>query len=300
MDDITLFLQAFLAERGASPHTFEAYQRDLVQARELFNEHMGLSLSEVQTPHVHQYILLLQEKGQSGTSIARRLSALRQFYGYLCRQKPGLVNPVMGIKTPRYVASVPTFIQEEDVVRLLQQRADSDVSEHRRFVALMELLYGSGLRVSEAVSLPFKSVQVHESQPCVIVSGKGRKERMLPLNPPTLHALTCYLLVRSEFLKRAGTRGSSWLFPSPSATGHLTRQGFAKYMKQCAVEVGLPHVSPHTLRHAFATHMLHRGADLVVLQRMLGHADLRTTQIYTHVLSQQLVTLLHQHHPLAL
>lgn len=299
MSDIQAFLNAFLAERGPSPHTFEAYQRDLVQADELFRGDVGLSLSEVENRHIHQYILLLQNKGQSGTSISRKLSALRQFFAHACRQHPGRINPMLGIRAPRHVAHVPNFMREEDVTTLLQQRANSDVSEHRRFTAIIELLYGSGLRISEAIGLPFKSIQTHESQPCVIVSGKGRKERMLPLNPPTLHAMTRYLLVRSEFLRRAGARGASWLFPSHSGTGHLTRQGFAQYLKQCAVEVGMPHVSPHTLRHAFATHMLHRGADLVVLQRMLGHADLRTTQIYTHVLSQQLITLLHQHHPLA-
>lgn len=299
MNSIQGFLQAFLAERGPSPHTFEAYQQDLVQANKIMQEAFKVDLVDASTSHIHQYILVLQEKGQSSASIARRLSALRQFFVYLCRQIPGKTNPMLGVRTPRLSPNVPIFISEENVGRLLQQRMDGDSPEDRRFSALLELLYGSGLRVSEAVSLPFKSIQVHESEPCVIVSGKGRKERMLPLNPPTLHAMTRYLGVRSFFGKRAGTKGSGWLFPSNSQTGHLTRQGFAKYLKQCAVEVGLPDVSPHTLRHAFATHMLHRGADLVVLQRMLGHADLRTTQIYTHVLSEQLVNLLAQHHPLA-
>lgn len=293
------FLQAFLAERGPSPHTFEAYQRDLMQADVLFQEHMKIKFVDSKTSHIHQYILLLQDKGQSNTSIARRLSALRQFFLYVCRQCPGKINPMLGVRTPRCSPNVPSFISEDDVSSLLRQCADSDAPEHRRFTVLIELLYGSGLRVSEAVTLPFKSIQVHESQPCVIVSGKGRKERMLPLNPPTLHAVTRYLMVRPLFVDRAGSKGAAWFFPSTSALGHLTRQGFAKHLKQCAVDVGLPHVSPHTLRHAFATHMLHRGADLVVLQRMLGHADLRTTQIYTHVLSEQLVHLLSQHHPLA-
>lgn len=299
MDVITSFLQAFLAERGPSPHTFEAYQRDLMQADKLLQQHHTIPLPQATTPHIHQYILLLQEQGQSNTSITRRLSALRQFFLYRCRQNPSSINPMLGVRAPRTSPNVPHFISEDDVASLLLQRADSEMPEHLRFNAMLELLYGSGLRVSEAVGLPFKSIQVHESQPCVIISGKGLKERMLPLNPPTLHAMTRYLTVRSLFTSRSGTKGASWLFPSPSSTGHLTRQGFAKYMKQCAVDVGLPHISPHTLRHAFATHMLHRGADLVVLQRMLGHADLRTTQIYTHVLSEQLVNFLAQHHPLA-
>lgn len=298
LNHIQRFLESFVAERGPSRHTYESYQRDLQQTEAFFAQ-KRLALTDASTRDIQEYVLHLQSKSYQSSSIARCLSALRQFFNWVTRNDEDFQNPMVGIKTPKTMLKVPSFISEESIAGLLTPPSEADKPSKLRLMAIMELLYGSGLRVSEALTLPIKSIQVHESQPCVIVSGKGKKERMLPLNPPSLHAITRYLAVRPYFLHQAGTKGASWLFPSRSTIGHLTRQGLAKLLKICADEAGIFHISPHKLRHAFATHMLHRGANLVALQHMLGHSDLRTTQIYTHVLSEQLVSFLHEHHPLA-
>lgn len=169
---------------------------------------------------------------------------------------------------------------------------------------MMELLYGSGLRVSELVSLPLSSFSINyqtkEIEPFITITGKGNKERMVPLSQYAVATLQKYIKIREFFLKKAASKGKLWLFPSNSETGYITRQGFALALKQIAIDVGImpTKVSPHIIRHAFATHMLHRGADLLTLKKLLGHSDISTTQIYTHVMPQHVKEMVFEHHPL--
>lgn len=297
---IEAFLDVLAAERGSRPHTLEAYQRDI----QSFQEFSQKSLIDVQSSDIEYYILHLQERGFEATTQARRLSALRQFFRFLLEEGHRLDNPTTLIRSPRKQKPLPKILSEADVLLLIETSEKADKPEHIRFYTLLEILYGAGLRVSELVCLPLKAclwnAQKETIEPSMMIQGKGGKERMVPLSTHAVAALERYLKVRPYFLTRSPERGRPWLFPSHGASGHLTRQGFALSLKQIACECGVDptSVSPHVLRHAFATHMLRRGADLLVLQKLLGHSDISTTQIYTHVQPDHVKELVQQHHPL--
>ncbi|MCZ6524406.1 MAG: site-specific tyrosine recombinase XerD [Alphaproteobacteria bacterium] len=290
---IEAFLEMLAAERGAAVNTILAYSRDLAD----FAGHLGGDITRAEKEDIRAYLAKLQESGKATSTAARRLSALRQFYRFLHGEGARVDDPTAGIDGPRRGRPLPKILSVQEVERLLEAARDYPGPEGVRFVALMEILYATGLRVSELVSLPYPAAT--PERPFLVIRGKGGRERMVPLSEPAKAALEVYEGVRNRFMKRPAD--AKWLFPSRSKGGHLTRQRFAQLIGELALRAGVDRrrVSPHGLRHAFASHLLAGGADLRSLQQMLGHADISTTQIYTHVLEERLRALVEEHHPLA-
>ncbi len=300
--EVDAFLEMLVAERGAAQNTIEAYRRDLEHFNIFLKERSPSTkgLLEVTAQQVNAYLVALSREGREATTLSRRLSALRQFYQFLLSEGWVASNPTTTIDTPRHKRALPKILSEEHIVRLLEAaRAQTD-PEGCRLYAMLETLYASGLRVSELVTLPLTAV--HPNKPYLLVKGKGGKERLVPLSEHATNALQTYLTLRSSFLQKAAPSAEKWLFPSPSKEGHLTRQRFGQLLKELALKANLDadKISPHVIRHAFATHLLSHGADLLSIQKLLGHADLSTTQIYTHVVTDHLKDLVNHHHPLAL
>lgn len=297
------FIDMLSAERGASFNTRSAYARDL---KDFAASLQDTALKDADTKKVMDYVKSLSERGFEKTTIARKISTLRQFYGFLVSENVLTKNPASSLTVGHPKRPMPKILSEKDVSLLLEGLSNPKSPEDVRLLTMLEVLYASGLRVSELVGLPLRALvlntQTKKIEPMVMVRGKGGHERLVPLNTTAIDALVNYLKVRPIFLKLSPQKGQPWLFPSSSSTGHLTRQGFAMLLKQKAVQLGFsPHqISPHVLRHAFATHLLHNGADLMVIQKLLGHADISTTQIYTHVEPQHLKTLVETHHPLSI
>lgn len=295
-----------VAERAAAANTCDAYRRDLADV-EGFLARRGGALADASTDDLRAYFdHLARQPGARGgrtapRTVARRLSALRQFYRFLLSEQRRRDDPSSVLDSPRQGRPLPKYLSEDEVVGLLDAAAEREGPEGIRLVALLETLYATGLRVTELVGLPLAAIdrQGHG----LLVRGKGGKERMVPLTEAARRALADYLVVRGVFLV-AGREAAQrrYLFPSRTAReGYLTRQRFAQLLKELALDSGIDpaKVSPHVLRHAFATHLLSHGADLRSVQKMLGHSDIATTQIYTHVLSERLTELVEQHHPLA-
>lgn len=287
-------------ERGAAANTLDSYRRDL-EDFSAFAFRRGKAPEDASPDLIRAYLAALAGAGMAPRTSARRLSALRQFFRFLFSEKLRSDDPCSLIDSPRQGRSLPKYLGEDQVDRLLAAAQAHEGPEGQRLVALLEVLYGSGLRVSELVGLPLSALS--RDGRMLIVRGKGAKERLVPLSDPASEALRAYLSVRGEFLakRKAKAATSPFLFPSRAAEGHLTRARFAQILKDLAVEAGIDprKVSPHVLRHSFASHLLAHGADLRSLQQMLGHADIATTQIYTHVLDARLKALVNQAHPLA-
>ena len=283
------------AERGAARLTIGAYQGDLADFA-AFLAARGDSLEGADTEAVRAYLTRLAAHMAPGTS-ARRLSCLRQFYRFLFSEGMRDDDPTAAIDSPRKPKPLPKVLSENEVERLLAAARAREGAAGLRLVALVELIYATGLRVSELVTLPLAAVRGDAR--FLIVRGKGGKERLVPLGEAAARAIAAYLEVRERFVRPAAP--SPWLFPSRGASGHLTRHRFGRLLKELAVAAGIAarRVSPHVLRHAFASHLLAHGADLRAVQKMLGHADIATTQIYTHVLAARLKALVRDHHPLA-
>ncbi|MBL27748.1 MAG: recombinase XerD [Rhodospirillaceae bacterium] len=293
---VEAFLEMMSAERGAAPNTLAAYRRDLEDFVR-FVEGRGRSGSDAAEDEIRAYMASLSAAGYSARTAARRLSAVRQFHRFLFEDGRRDDDPSAAVDAPRRGRSLPKILSEEEVEALLAAARRREGRDGVRMVALLEVLYATGLRVSELVGLPMSALRGELG--VLMVAGKGGRERMVPLGGPAADALAAYLELRSAFLP--GDRPSRWLFPSRSASGHLTRQRFAQLLKETALDAGVDpaKLSPHVLRHAFASHLLAHGADLRAVQTMLGHADISTTQIYTHVLAERLQTLVRTHHPLA-
>ena len=292
------FLEMLMAERGAAANTIESYRRDLSDCAAFLIAHAGPHgvLETADSAQLRAYLKDLEARGMAPSTAARRLSALRQFYRFLYAEALRDDDPSSVLDSPRQGRSLPKILQEDEVDRLLAAAAARTGREGSRLNALVELCYATGMRVSELVGLPLAAVA--RDPTVLIVRGKGDKERMVPLGERARDAVRDYLAVRERFLPKSGA--SPWLFPGRGGQ-HLTRHRFAQLLKELAVEAGIDHrrVSPHVLRHAFASHLLHHGADLRAVQQMLGHADISTTQIYTHVLDERLRRLVADHHPLA-
>lgn len=286
-------MEMLSAERGAAQNTLDSYRRDLVH----FDGHLNCDLSKATTEDIRQYLAELEAAGLSRATAARRLSALRQFFRFLNAEGARTDNPTSKVDSPRRSRPLPKILSQQEVDQLLEAARRVGGPEGVRLVALMEMLYATGLRVSELLTLPYPLQQPKAEY--VVVHGKGGRERMVPLSPPAVQALADYDEVRARFLRRASD--GKWLFPSRSRGGHLTRQRFSQLVKELAeaAKIDPSKVSPHTLRHAFASHLLANGADLRAVQQMLGHADISTTQIYTHVLQERMKSLVEDHHPLA-
>jgi integrase/recombinase XerD len=288
------FLEMLAAERGAAPLTLVAYRNDLSHFAQ-FLALRGLSLHTADSAALHAY--LASATGLAPRTLARRISALRQFYKFLMIDGIRHDDPAQDLETPGLGRPLPKILSEEEVASLIGAARAEAEGEGDRLVCLVELLYATGLRISEAVTLPFAASQ--RDPRFLVITGKGGRERVVPLSEPSRAALSAYLSCRDRFL--TGSRPSRWLFPSRSRAGHLTRQRAGQLLKELAVKSGLDpdRLSPHVLRHAFASHLLDHGADLRSVQQMLGHADIATTQIYTHVLSNRLRKLVETAHPLA-
>lgn len=298
---VEAFLEMMSAERGAALNTLEAYRRDLDDASSVVKA-LGSTLDRANADTIRTVISDLAARGFSPASQARRLSALRQFYKFLHAEGLRDDDPTGVVESPRKRRSLPKILSVDDVSQLLAQ-AEADISKARdeseavqriRFRALLELLYATGMRVSELVGLPYRVLA--EDGRFLIIRGKGSKERMVPMSRPARLALEAWMAEIGEVAEETG-----FLFPANSSDGHLSRQVFARELKDVAARAGLPSakVSPHVLRHAFASHLLAGGADLRAVQELLGHTDISTTQIYTHVLDERLKQLVSEHHPLA-
>lgn len=292
------FLTALAAERGAAKATLEAYRRDLLDAATFLTRH-ATSLESASSDDLRAYLAELHAAGLEPRTLARRQSALRQFYHFLLSEKKITVDPTRQIESPKLGRRLPGVLDEAEVTRLLETASLAQDADSIRLTALLELLYATGLRVSELVNLPLGAIDGEGR--FLRVRGKGGKERLVPIAPRALQAILRYMEIRPHFLgEKPGAAALRLFFPSHSRSGALTRQRFAQLLKATALAAGLDpaKVSPHKLRHAFATHLLEHGADLRGVQKMLGHSDITTTQIYTHVVSQRLVTAL-ERHPLA-
>ncbi len=308
--NIELFLEMLSAERGAAQNTLEAYQRDL--------DHFSAYAVAAKTPmrdlgtqQIRDYLGVLCDEGLAVSSRSRKLSAVRQFYRFLFIEGLRKDDPASEISAPKKARLLPKTLSVEEVDHLLFIAAcEAKNAKGRkqlpaiRLQCLLELLYATGLRVSELVTLPRNFMRADHRM--ITVKGKGGRERMVPLNGAARDAIKNYLEHLDAKAKRAKTKGkaghnSRFLFPSTGVDGHLTRQRLVQELKGLAVIAGLQpkNISPHVLRHAFASHLLERGADLRAVQQLLGHADISTTQIYTHVLDERLRQLVNDHHPLA-
>jgi integrase/recombinase XerD len=290
------FLEMLAAERGAARLTIAAYRGDL---RDLtrFLATRGEALESADEPALHAYLAAPITAELAPRSLARRISAIRQFYRFLIVDGVRLDDPTVGLDTPRLGRPLPKLLSESEIEALLAAARDWAGDEGVRVRCLVELLYATGLRVSELVTLPHAAAR--RDPRFLMVRGKGGRERIVPLGDPARQALAAYLDCREHFL--GDERPARWLFPSRGDAGHLTRQRCGQLLKELALKAGLDpaRLSPHVLRHAFASHLLDHGADLRSVQQMLGHADIATTQIYTHVLSGRLRRLVQTGHPLA-
>lgn len=298
---IDAFLEALLAESGAATNTLLAYRRDL----EDFRAHAGADFHEADRAAIETYLAALESQGLSRATRARRLSALRRFFAFQLSEGWREDDPTQRMRGPSRTRPLPKILTEAEVDRMLAAAAPGEGEGGTKAVRLhcmMQLLYAGGLRVSELADLPVSAARGDPRM--ILVRGKGGKERLVPLSPPARAALAEWLALRDAGqapMIAAGGKASPWLFPSRGAGGRLTRVRVFQLVKDLAVKAGIDptRVSPHGLRHAFATHLLANGADLRAIQQMLGHADLATTEIYAHVLDTRLRELVMTAHPLA-
>lgn len=293
---VDAFLEMLAAERAAAVNTVESYRHDLADFAAFVGARGG-RLEEADTRQVRAYLARLASAGFAPTTAARRRSALRQFFRFLHGEGVRADDPTATVDAPRRGRALPKFLSEAEVEQLIEQAGRQPGTQGMRLRALIEILYATGLRASELVGLPLAAAQ--SDRRFLLVRGKGGRERIVPLGAAARDALAGYHTVRHQFVP--ARRPSPWLFPSRSKSGHLTRQRLGQSLKELARDCGLApaKVSPHVLRHAFATHLLAHGADLRTLQQMLGHADVVSTQIYTHVLDEGLKEIVQRHHPLA-
>ncbi|CUA88977.1 Site-specific recombinase XerD [Chelatococcus sambhunathii] len=302
---IALYLDMLAAERGASANTLAAYGRDL-EDYTAFLAAAGTGLRSADAAMIRAYLQDVHTRGFKASSAARRLSAVRQLHKFLYAEGYRGDDPTGAIEGSKQGRPLPKVLSVAEVDRLIATAHEGIDDEKRplrerrraaRLACLLELIYATGLRVSELVSLPVAAARTKER--FLLVKGKGGKERLVPLTGAARRAMRTWLDLATT--GEAADRTSPWLFPADSESGHLTRQAFARELKDLAIAAGLDpaRVSPHVLRHAFASHLLQNGADLRIVQELLGHADIATTQIYTHVLDERLKAMVRDLHPLA-
>ncbi len=303
-----LFLDMLAAEQGAGVNTLDAYRRDLTDFSEFLGR-AGQNFAGVETQALRDYLADLDARGFKSSSVARRLSAMRHLFRFLLSERIRSDDPAAILSGPKRGRGLPKVLSISDVDRLLvRAKALADAPQTLalqrlraiRLYCLLEVLYATGLRVSELVSLPLSASR--RDARMIVVRGKGNKERLVPLNEASRQAMANYLaaIEAQKPVAKKNAAASKWLFPSFGESGHLTRQHFARDLKELAAAGLAPRlVSPHVLRHAFASHLLHNGADLRIVQTLLGHTDISTTQIYTHVVEERLKSLVRDLHPLA-
>jgi integrase/recombinase XerD len=300
---VELFLDMQAAERGAGKNTLDAYRNDLADLLAHLRA-ANVTIAKATTDDLREFLVSITERGLATASLARRLSAVRQLYRFLYAEGKRGDDPAAVLEGPKRARTLPKVLSIAEVDGLLTQaRNNAENAEQppavrlraARLLCLLEVVYATGLRVSELVALPASAAR--KDQRMLVVRGKGNKDRLVPLNGAAKRAMAEYLKLREEVKEAAP---SKWLFPSFGEQGHLTRQHFARDLKILGAASGITpdRLSPHVLRHAFASHLLHNGADLRVVQTLLGHADISTTQIYTHVLEERLKALVRDLHPL--
>jgi integrase/recombinase XerD len=296
-DPVSAFLNMLLVERGAAKPTIEAYGRDLDDVCEQLGVARAglLGLNEA---HMETYFTGLHARGLAASSQSRRRSALRQFYHFALAENLIGIDPVRKIASPKKVKSLPKIMSRQEVDDLLTAAAQKDAHQALRLTCLIEMAYASGMRISELVGLKLDAVL--RDPAFLIIKGKGGVERLVPLNPSARLAIKAYLGLRPHFVP-LHNKNNPYLFASRAQEGHLTRRRVGQLLDEAAILAGInpARVSPHVLRHAFATHLLEGGADLRVVQTLLGHADISTTQVYTHVAGERLREVVEKHHPLA-
>ena len=294
---IEMFLEAKSAERGAARNTLAAYARDLTAYTDFLTRNDGAALTATRAD-IEAYLGTLAAAEMSNATRARHLSSIKQFHLFLFLDELRTDDPARRIKGPRARKHLPDTLSPNEVTSLIEAVKDAGktIAEKRRNAALIELLYATGMRVSELVSLPVATLRGEPRM--ILIHGKGGRERMVPLSDPARQACRAWLAIRDMDKKLAA---SAFLFPSHGKRGHITRQTLFLMLKAAAITCGIKpeQVSPHILRHAFATHLLSNGADLRAIQMLLGHADISTTEIYTHVLDERIKSLVLDHHPLA-
>tara|TARA_A100001015_G_scaffold320486_1_gene447027 strand:+ start:1001 stop:1915 length:915 start_codon:yes stop_codon:yes gene_type:complete len=292
---VEVFLESLLAEKNFSTNTLIAYKRDL---SDFFESTSSKLLIDINEEEINQYIRKTKESKISARSLARKISSIKHFFKFAVTENWISNNPGYRLKPPRFVQNLPETLSIEQVELLINSAKNTDVSpiKNTRNVALIEILYATGMRVTELVSLPLESVT--GSPEVILVKGKGRKERMVPLSKSARTAIKQWLELRNKMI--VSNKSKPYLFPSKSKSGFLNREQFFNTLKRIAKHAGLDYerISPHVLRHAFATHLLANGADMRIIQSLLGHSDISSTQIYTHVLIDQKRSLVMDHHPL--
>lgn len=304
-----LFLDMLAAEQGAGANTLDAYRGDLEDLADFLARHKA-TLLDADTQMLRDYLSDLDTRGFKSSSVARKLSSTRHLFRFLLSERVRADDPAAILSGPKRGRTLPKILSIADVDRLLTQAkalAGTPEQSHLqklralRLACLLEVLYATGLRVSELVALPLSAAR--RDARMIVVRGKGNKERLVPLNEASKQAMADYLAALEDTRRdqKKASATSKWLFPSSGESGHLTRQHFARDLKELATTAGIAPrlVSPHVLRHAFASHLLHNGADLRIVQTLLGHTDISTTQIYTHIVEERLKSLVRDLHPLA-
>lgn len=289
---VELFLDACAAEKGLAQNSIVSYRSDLAH----FIDFYGAELTDVDEADAYAYIKHLNEKGFESSSIARKVSALRDFYKFLLSENIIDENPFAEVDNPKQKRSLPKFLTREEINQIIDAARNNDDFCHQRTAVMLKLMYAGGLRVSELVTLPLNCINAKQNQ--ILIKGKGSKERIVPIAEPAMVSVLNWIKVRNS---STSVKEKRFLFPSTrSLSGHLTRDGFYKNVKKLAVLAGISpeRVSPHVLRHSFATHLLDSNADLRSVQAMLGHKDISTTQIYTHTTAQSIIKEVFDKHPL--
>ena len=299
------FCEMMSVEKGYARNTINAYDKDLSQYAE-YLDGLQLNYLTANIDHIRNFIAELHKMHMSNTSINRKISALRQFYTFLQNEHIHDCNPVDSVVMRSLHRKLPDILDYKQIKSLLDYTGKGQSHEDIRLHAIIHLIYASGMRISELVTLPMDVIQYENGtiQQYMIIMGKGHKERMVPLYPKAILALEKYLAIRHHFIptnQNSSKVNNNKIFISKSRDGHITRQYVGKLLKKVALQVGIDpqHISPHILRHSFATHLLRQGSDLRIIQELLGHSDLSTTQIYTHVGNKELDDAVYQHHPLS-
>jgi integrase/recombinase XerD len=296
----TDFLESISIEKASSKNTVDSYNNDLQKFKE-FLDIEKVDIADTTTDDIRKFIALMTTRSLEGSTISRKISSIRQFFSFLYSEQIIKYNPALSVDLPKKRQNLPSVLSENEVIKLLNTAYLDKTTKGIRNVAMLELLYASGMRISELISLKLSHLQINNNyiNPYILITGKGDKERIIAINRKSISALREYLEVRLSFTLK---KNEHWLFPSKQSNqGHITRQYFAKLLKKISIdaEISPKDVSPHKLRHSFATHLLNHGADLRIIQELLGHKNVSTTQIYTHVANEKLKSTVEQFHPLS-